>query len=208
MSNISDILFIIYLEHLIIFWSYSLLWFMKTTSPIHKNYIKVAKYSLKIQFTIIPLFGIIFNYLYIQFDNNYLTSLPDLSIYELYQWIFMVAWVDFLFYHFHRLLHIPKFYHLHKLHHESITPLPWDALYSSILENILINFLPVFTAPLIVSLKLYYLIIWVAIATLSALVSHSCNLTHHTHIIHHKYFNVNYGVFPIYDFMYGTYYTE
>jgi len=78
----------------------------------------------------------------------------------------------------------------------------WEALYSSIPENISINFFPVLSAPLIVGLNIYYLYTWVALATITSVISHSNFDMSHT--AHHKYFNVNFGTTRFFDIMYGT----
>lgn len=194
-----------FLEHVLIFWSYSILWYIYTNpKQILNNEFKVAIYSLKIQFFVLPITGLVFYYIYSNFDQSYLLDTPEFSLYELKQWGYMFIWIEILFYHTHRLLHHPKLYFIHKLHHTYKKTFPWVSLYSSITENILLNFLPVITAPLVVQLNIYYIFIWVAITTLSSVISHGDGL-YNLHSLHHKYFNVNYGPSPILDILYGTF---
>lgn len=162
----------------------------------------VTQYALKIQTLILPPLGCIFYYFYSQLDHTEILSSPKFNLKELFQWVFMFLWQDILFYHIHRLLHYPCFYHFHKLHHSWKTPVPWEALYSSIPENIILNFFPVLSAPILVNLNIYYLLVWIEIATIASLVSHSNFKTAHT--LHHKHFNVNYGATKLFDYIYNT----
>jgi len=168
-----------------------------------KGIIEVAKYSFNIQLFLLPLLGYIFYYFYNQLDHTHIFAYPNFDFYELKQWVIMFICEDVIFYHVHRILHHPKLYYLHKLHHTWKHPIPWETLYSSIPENILINFFPVLTAPLIVQLNIYYLFVWVAIATLIGVITHSNYSMPHT--IHHTHFTVNYGATRFFDILYGTY---
>ena len=197
------LLFGVYLTHLTCFWYFSLIWNIKNKTPYDKRAAKnVAKYVLEIQLTIMPLCGYIFHHFYDQLDHDYILSPPEFSLFELFQWLFMIFWEDALFYHLHRLFHLKYFYDLHKLHHSWTSPIPWEALYASRTENVLINFLPVLTAPLIVNLKIVYLFLWIAFATTASMFGHTSSSPHY---LHHQYFNVNYGVSVIFDKIYGTY---
>jgi sterol desaturase/sphingolipid hydroxylase (fatty acid hydroxylase superfamily) len=196
---LSLLLFIGYIEHMVIFWYYSLIWSIKNRQRLTKEAILVALYALKIQLFVLPPLGLLFSYYYT--DESVMLP-PEFSFHELGQWVAMFLWEDFVFYHIHRLLHHPQFYHLHKLHHSWKQPVPWDALYSSVHENVMVNFFPVLSAPLIVELNIYYLLVWIAIATLSSVIAHSNFNNPHT--LHHKYFNVNYGATRLFDVIYGT----
>mgnify|MGYP006076505665 CR=1 FL=1 len=202
---IAILLICAYIEHLIIFWYYSLIWSIKNQIVLYNckhSPLTVATYAIKIQLTVLPPLGCIFYYFYSQLGTDVIYALPQFNKGELYQWMFMLLWEEIIFYHVHRILHHPKLYHIHKLHHTWTRPVPWEALYSSIPENIIINFFPVLSAPYIVSLNIYYLYIWVALATITSVISHSNFNMSHT--AHHKYFNVNFGTTRFFDIIYGT----
>lgn len=193
-----------YIEHLTIFWTYSFFWAIENNKELIQTNgsLYVAQYALKIQFFILPLLGYIFYHFYSQIGYEQIISTPKFDSTELFQWLFMFFWEDIIFYHVHRILHYKPFYTFHKLHHSWITPVPWEALYSSIPENIFANFFPVLTAPIIVKLNIYYLFVWVAISTFTSLIAHSNFNTAHN--LHHKHFNVNYGATQLFDYIYGT----
>ena len=192
----------LYIEHLIIFWYYSLIWSIKNIRnfDIFKG-AEAVQFAIFIQIIIMPITGYIFYLNYDQLDKDYILSFPEFSFYELKQWLFMFFWEDFLFYHIHRLFHTQFFYPMHKLHHTWIRPVPWSSLYASIPENLFSNIFPVLSAPIIVGLKIHYVFVWVAIATLASLSAHTPKTSHSQH---HKYFNVNFGVTPFFDILYGT----
>lgn len=195
-------LLLLYFEHLFIFWTYSYIWniFNKNTYTKKDGYI-VAKYSLSIQLYILPLLGIPFYIFYKDIDN--ITNTPTFSLYEFVQICMLLLWEDSIFYIIHRLLHTRKLYTFHKLHHSWKQPIPWGALYSSIPENILLNFFPVISGPIVVGLNMYYTFLWVGLATLTSLIAHS--RFGGSHDIHHQQFNVNYGNTKFIDKIFGTY---
>jgi len=201
---IDNVLIFLYFSHLTIFWLYGLIWTLATDTKFHQESQQVAKYALKIQICILPWCGLLFKHFYDPEYNEYILQLPDFSLFEVFQFITMILYQDFMFYHIHRLFHLPQFYKFHKLHHTWSCPVPWESLYSSIPENILSNFLPVFSAPIIVRLKLFYLPLWVFLSTFSSLLAHS-NYDFFHHTLHHRLHNVNYGTAGLFDIIYRTY---
>lgn len=202
------LLLITYAEHMLIYWYYSYLYLIINKRFIHEKKAKQAAiHSLQTQLTILPIMGYIFYLVYSTFDKLYILGPPVFSMHEVYQWILMFCWEEMLFYHFHKLLHTPRLYHFHKKHHEWISPIPWVALYASPVENVLVNFLPVLSAPLIVGLNVYHLYIWIAVATLSSVMSHTVWFRT-PHNLHHKYFYGNYGALYLLDRIRGTYLTD
>jgi sterol desaturase/sphingolipid hydroxylase (fatty acid hydroxylase superfamily) len=200
---INQILSLTYIGYLTIFWYYSLMWFIKfRNKDLSKQYKKVAIQSLKIQTTILPLLGFIFTQLYPKVVNiEYALSKPEFSIHEFNQWFLMFIWEDVSFWCIHKTLHLPLLYRWHKLHHKLTNPVPWGSIYATYTENALLNFLPVMVAPLLVRLKLFYIPIWLIIATISSLLSHS-GVTEHD--VHHKEFLYNYGPLGFVDRIMGT----
>lgn len=179
------------------------MWFIKfRNKDLSNQYKKIAIQSLKIQATILPLLGFIFTQVYPKVVNiEYALSKPEFSIHEFNQWFFMFIWEDVSFWCIHKTLHTPILYRWHKLHHKLTNPVPWGSIYATYTENALLNFLPVMVAPLLVKLKLFYIPIWIIIATISSLVSHS-GVTEHD--VHHKRFLYNYGPLGVVDRIMGT----
>lgn len=185
-----------YIIHLLTYWGYSLWWYFLTTHKFdHKKSIQVAKYVFITQLTLLPALSSIYIILY-RF------SLPKtMSITELLKFPIMSIWEDILFYHIHRLFHKPKYYKHHRLHHSWQNPVPWSALYASPEENILVNFVPVLSAPLVVSLSVYYIPLWVFMVTFSSVCAHNGQGKHERH---HKTYKNNYGTSGLCDWLYGT----
>lgn len=124
------------------------------------------------------------------------------------QFMIIIVLEDILFYHFHRLMHLPYFYEkYHKKHHEFIHPIGYAAIYAHPIEHILCNIIPVFVSPLIVGLPFRYFIIWIVLATLNSVKSHAGYklFDYGIHYIHHEKFNYNYGINIFCDRLYGTY---
>lgn len=191
--------------HMITFWSYSLFWFFFNYKYlVLKDKFSSAKYSLLQQLTVFPLCGITFWNFY-ETDENIkkyeIFDYPKFSINEFLQFGFMILWVEIVFYYIHRLFHTSFFIKIHKKHHYWISPTPWESIYSSCLENIFLNLFPTLSAPLLCKLNIWYLNLWICLSTLSAVISHSNNTRHS---LHHKYFNVNYGVIGLMDYIHNT----
>lgn len=119
-------------------------------------------------------------------------------------WTFMLE--DILFYTFHRLLHSRPFYRFHKLHHSWTAPIPFEAMYAHPLDHLLVNVVPVFTAPMISGLPWSHMTLWGVMAAISGAVSHSgIKVFAQTHDLHHEKQRVNYGVLGLCDRVFGTY---
>lgn len=189
-----------YVIHLLIYWGYSLWWYFLSNTETkhtfdHQKAMQVARYALTTQLTVLP--ALCFVYI-----NLYEIRLPETtSLSELLKFPIMSVWEDVLFYHIHRLFHNPKYYKYHKLHHSWKHPVPWGALYASPTENILANFIPVLSAPLVVSLSSFYLPLWIFMATFSSVYAHNGNGKHERH---HKTYKNNYGTLGLCDWIYGT----
>jgi len=200
---INEILSLTYVGYLTIYWYYSLIWFIKFgKNDLLYQYKKVAIHSLKVQASVLPVLGFLFSRLYPSIVNiEYALSGPEFNLHELNQLFLMLIWEDVSFWCIHKILHLPKFYRWHKLHHKLIHPVPWGAIYATYTENIMLNFFPVFVAPLLVKLKLCYIPVWIIISVISSLVSHS-GITEHD--VHHKTFVYNYGPIGVIDRIVGT----
>ncbi len=112
---------------------------------------------------------------------------------------------DILFYTIHRLLHTRYLYRFHRKHHEFIRPFALTAIYSSPVEHVFSNLLPIFCSSLIMSLNWWHLQIFMIIATINTLFAHSGYKISQFHYKHHIYFSFNYGVLGMMDKIFGTY---
>ena len=127
----------------------------------------------------------------------------------MYLFLLNILCYDLWFYCFHRLLHTKQLFKYHKKHHENREPEWYDTYYSSFLENII--------SPLGIYIPMIYYnvfdlecILSMAFANTRGLIRHETRLTHifgDHHIIHHKYYNCNYGEAWI-DYFMGTLYKE
>ena len=100
------------------------------------------------------------------------------------------------FYWAHRYSHINKdLYEYHKIHHEFNEPIGIRAAYSHPIDFIFGNFIPFAIVPILLktnTLILLYLIIRGNYKTIK--IDHNTpNTKNNHHILHHKYYNCNYG---------------
>ena len=125
--------------------------------------------------------------------------------------MFIIFWhiffYDLWFYFSHILLHHPTFYKLHKSHHKkSYHELVWnDANEGHIVEHV-VQPLGMFIPCCFSSFKYKYLFISYIFIALRAFMRHDnrCSfLIGNHHILHHKYYNCNYGEYWI-DRLFGT----
>jgi len=142
-------------------------------------------------------------------DAFSMETMPTLQTALCHFLVFVVV-EEICFYHFHRLCHeVPFLYkHIHKTHHEWKAPIAASGRYSHVLEDLFVNLLPVMLGPWICNSHQSLVIVWVIIAQISTMLTHSgysfCSIPRHDR--HHQYQNVNYGVMLWCDLIYGTEY--
>ncbi|CAG2101436.1 unnamed protein product, partial [Medioppia subpectinata] len=114
------------------------------------------------------------------------------------------------FYYSHRLLHLNKFYkYIHSKHHHWTVPTAIAASYCHPIEHIISNVLPIYLGPMLLNSHLAFLWLWIAIATITSLHTHSgfhlpLGLSPQFHNYHHSHFNQNFGVLGIMDKIHKT----
>ena len=103
---------------------------------------------------------------------------------------------DFLTYFMHRLFHNPKLYWIHKMHHEFVYPLSIGAIYAHPLDYFFVNLFP-FTFSIFVMYPPDWFIkgVIVFVIFVTTIQSHgSYTLFDDSHLKHHKFYKVNYGL--------------
>lgn len=191
-----DIILTCLILNITIFWFYSFIWGCFNVEEFHRTKHLISDAAF-VQLYTIPL-NFIFGELYTGLQN-----VNDLFIYNLFKFGCMFLYHDFIFYYIHRSFHhIPLLYKFHKKHHSIITTTPWSSLFASKTENILLNYLPVLTAPIVVQIHINWLPYWTIISTLYSLISHSNFNTKHN--IHHTLQYVNFGDGFVFDKIYET----
>lgn len=119
---------------------------------------------------------------------------------------------EVLYYYLHRLLHNPRLYfHIHKHHHQFAPPLAIAGHHFHPVDYIITGVLPVVIPAWV--LKAHVLTMWLNIILVftEASVVHCrynfyemFDLKPTSHDLHHKYNNVNFGVFGAMDYIHGT----
>jgi methylsterol monooxygenase len=121
----------------------------------------------------------------------------------------MILLEDGFFYYTHRLLHTPfLFNHIHSFHHEWTEPRAINTITSHPLEHLFSNVLPLLLLPILLGVNGTTLHLWVGMATLNAVISHSGFLlggwNDDSHDLHHKHRMGNYGVIGLFDYLHNT----
>ena len=127
-----------------------------------------------------------------------------------FQWAFFMVIREALFYYSHRMLHHPSLYrHFHKQHHEWQTPIALAAEYCHPFEHVISNVIPIMIGPYLMkshSIMCHIWYIYVVVLTLHDHSGYHFPLTPSPvfHDFHHLKFNVNYGIWGVWDWLHGT----
>lgn len=126
------------------------------------------------------------------------------------QLFFYLIVADQWFYWTHRIMHIPFIYsHVHSFHHRWVYPVAVRTLYAHPVEHIVTNLGSIMIGPLLWSTSSPILAVWLVLATINSVMSHSGIhlpfMKNEEHDIHHRRLNYNYGVTYFSDYIWGTY---
>jgi len=117
--------------------------------------------------------------------------------------------MDGWFYYAHRLLHHPRFYPWHKQHHTFNYTYPMVAVYCSLTEALLCDFLSNALPAALFGLRGYEGVLWAALLSFNALKLHSTLdfgwVRGGEHGFHHGQQVSNFGLLSIFDKLHGTY---
>lgn len=80
---------------------------------------------------------------------------------------------DAVHYFLHRSAHLPQFYRFHKQHHEYKRTIGIASEYSSLVESLTVNFIPVILGPLLVADHFIVWLAWVALRTYESTEAHT-----------------------------------
>ncbi len=134
---------------------------------------------------------------------------PDLSSFftdnYILRFLSCVIISDGWFYFVHRLMHTRKYHKWHRQHHEFHIPYPLVALYASPVEAIMCDFMSVGLGPALMRMAPYELYVWMIFMSLHSLLIHSTWSWGGDHIEHHGKANHNFGLFSLFDRIFGTY---
>ena len=125
------------------------------------------------------------------------------------RWAGAVILMDGWFYYAHRLLHLPFFYPWHKQHHVFNRTYPLVAVYCSLVEALLCDFLSNALPAAIFGLRGWEGAAWAALLSFNALKLHSTLdfgwVRGGEHGFHHGQQVSNFGLLSIFDRLHGTY---
>jgi sterol desaturase/sphingolipid hydroxylase (fatty acid hydroxylase superfamily) len=115
------------------------------------------------------------------------------------------------FYMSHRALHwAPLYGSIHKIHHEWVYPVSYAVYYCHPVENILSNLATVLIPMYITDMSHNLSLLWIGIAMFQSISAHAgpinfCGMKFTSaHDLHHRYFNCQYGVGSVMDWLFGT----
>ena len=140
------------------------------------------------------------------FSINTICELENQSILKLISDIFCFLVIEEIgFYYLHRLMHTKILYkYIHKYHHEYTDVVSLGAIYAHPLEHIIVNLFPLLLGPYLIKSCLRTILLWISLAIINTITTHSKLSSSNYHNNHHIHFNYNYGVIGILDFIHNT----
>jgi methylsterol monooxygenase len=117
---------------------------------------------------------------------------------------------EILFYHFHRLLHTQFLYkYIHRFHHDEPNPIALSGYNNNWIEHILNGLIAMYTGHLVMGSNVKIFNLWIKLVTFVSVIFH-CGyhfpfmFPNEFHDYHHLKHNQCYGVFGLFDYIYGT----
>ena len=203
-----------FMLHMVTYWGTSLIFYLiDNTDELIKNfrYKKAAITSFENQmFISFPVFYLLKDHIY----DSVIKCQNDIWLVTLYRLFLIINLSNLLFYGFHYLLHSKVlFKYIHYVHHEYIEPIGVATFYAHPIDHLLTNVLAFLIPTIFVGINYNMMLIMLSLGTIFSVLSH-CNfqlkifnwvLFNDSHIIHHKYFNCNYGFGRYLDKFMNTY---
>lgn len=139
-------------------------------------------------------------------------NMPFIWYLELPYLILYILAVEVYFFFTHYTFHSKKLYPIHKQHHYFIHPVALAGSYAEPIEYMLVNNCSIFIGPLLFPSHVITYLIFLYLAILSNILSHSGwdfypklrIFSPKFHDTHHLKFNCNYSVFGLMDYLCGT----
>ena len=175
--------------------------YKKKIEDPYKDYIRMLPIVIRNLVISYPVFYFIENYLCI-------TKNIKQNIYNYHTITYLILWMflaDIFLYIVHRLFHTKQLYFLHKTHHEFSNPYGIGSIYCSITEMVCSNILALLLPIYMIDIPENMILCMIGGMTFwTVFMSHGCfQEFNQSHIIHHRKFNCNYGLF-ITDRIMGT----
>lgn len=207
------------IDHIIIYWLYS--YYVLYSNNIEKKFyipnLSVI-YNVIVNQSIAPIMLYMINDFFniIDFDHvnnnriDFTNFNMDIFLAILIDIFIMSICHSIYFYIMHRVFHTDILYkNIHYIHHRNIITLPYTALDAHIVEHILINICSVICGLIVWNCYRESFIIWIWIATISSVNTHSCIIRKDSpkkHDLHHLLKYANYGSGYIFmDKLFNTY---
>ena len=207
------------IDHIAIYWSYC--YYILYTHNIDKKFyipkLSVV-YNVIVNQSIAPVMLYITNNFFNIIDFDHINN-KQIDFTNFNMVIMLVILIDIFvmsichsiyFYIAHRMFHINILYkNIHYIHHRNIITLPYTVIDAHILEHIFINIFSVVCGLIIWDCHRESFMIWIWIATISSVKTHSCIIRKNSpkkHDLHHLLKHVNYGSgYKFMDKLFNTY---
>jgi len=146
--------------------------------------------------------NVLFNIIVTSYPTIYLATLfynpKQFNIFASFIEIFICLYMSqIVFYFIHRCFHLPKLYKYHKIHHEYKVPSGMRAAYAHPIDFIFGNIFPLGITPILINIDIYSFYFIIIFSIHKTMINDHSEYkkdkdTNH-HILHHQYFNYNYG---------------
>jgi methylsterol monooxygenase len=188
-------------------------WYMKY--KIQKNSKKITwkrikqmiKTNLFNQIVVTPIFLILW---YKLLEWRGLDSIEPTIFTILTHFIVMFLISEFLFYHIHYIFHKPYFFkHIHKIHHDELNSIALSSYNHHFIEHLLSGLFTMYAGHFVMGSHIKVFKYWLFGVTIVTILFH-CGvhlpliIPNEFHDYHHLKYNQCYGVFGLFDYLYGT----
>lgn len=172
-----------------------------------KRILKMVKSNLFNQMIVTPIF-LLFWYKLLELRGLDQTEPTFSTIVTHFVANFLIA--EFLFYHIHILFHKPfLFKYIHKTHHDELNSISLSSYNNHVVEHLFSGLFTMYAGHLVMGSHIKVFKYWLIGVTLVTIIFH-CGVhlpllfPNEFHDYHHLKYNQCYGVFGLFDYIYGT----